>query len=122
MILSTQTDYLAGKFGIEAAVNMIADAGFDAIDLSMFDMKNDDFVFCHDGYKELANKIKKIAQSRGLYFNQAHAPFPCSKLDDEYNKMIFERIVRSIEIAGIVGAKCIVVHPMHHLRYSENAE
>ena len=36
--------------------------------------------------------------------------------------MIFERIVRSIEISGVVGAKCIVVHPMHHLPYADNAD
>ena len=122
MILSTQTDYLGRKFDIETAINIIADAGFDAVDLSLFEMKNDESPFCKDGYKELAYRIKEKAQSRGLFFNQAHAPFPCSKNDKEYNEMIYGRIVRSIEIAGIVGAKCIVVHPMHHLPYIENSE
>ena len=122
MILSTQTDYLARKFGEEKAIDIIANTGFDAIDLSMFDMKNDDSFFNQSDYKEYAQKLKKQAQSRGLFFNQAHAPFPCSKPDDAYNTMIFDRIVKSIEIAGIVGAKCIVVHPMHHLPYIENAD
>ena len=122
MILSTQTDYLGRKFGMERAIEIIADAGFDAIDLTLFSMKEDTSVFCQDGYKALAAKLKAQAQSRGLFFNQAHAPFPCSKLDDAYNTMIFERLVRSIEIAGIVGVKCIVIHPMHHLPYLENAE
>lgn len=122
MILSTQTDYLYRKFGTEKSIDMIADAGFDAIDLTLFDMKNDASVFCQDNYKELAKALKEKAQGRGLFFNQAHAPFPCSKNDAEYNEMIWHRICRSIEIAGIVGAKCIVVHPMHHLPYIENTE
>ena len=122
MILSTQTDFLARKFGIEKAIEIIADAGFDAIDLTMLDMKTDASVFCQENYKELAYSIKQKAQSRGLYFNQAHGPFPCSKNDDEYNEMIYGRILRSIEIAGIVGAKCIVIHPMHHLPYTDNAD
>ncbi len=122
MILSTQTDYLSRKFEEEAAIDIIADAGFDAIDLTLFGMKETDSVFCGSSYKDYAFKLKKHAQRRGLFFNQAHAPFPSSKLDDAYNTMIFERITRSIEIAGIVGAKCIVVHPMHHLPYIENAE
>ena len=122
MILSTQTDYLGRKFGIEKAIDIIADAGFDAIDLSLFDMKNEDSVFCQENYVELAKKLKLQAQSRGLYFNQAHAPFPCSKNDDDYNKMIYSRILQSIEIAGIAQVKCIVIHPMHHLPYIENAE
>ncbi len=122
MILSTQTDYLAKKFGMEKAIDIIANAGFDAIDLTMFDMKNDDSVFCQDNYKELAVKLKEKAKGRGLFFNQAHAPFPCSKNDEAYNEMIFGRICRSIEIAGIVGAKCIIVHPMHHLPYIANTD
>ncbi len=123
MILSTQTDYLSRQFGIEKAIDIIADAGFDAIDLTMFDMKSDDSVFCQDDYKELALNLLKKAQNRGLFFNQAHGPFPCSKNnDDDYNSKIYTRIARSIEIAGIVGAKCIVIHPMHHLPYLENSE
>ena len=122
MILSTQTDYLCRKFGIEHAIDIIADAGFDAIDLTLFNMKEDDSVFCQNGYKELAEKIKAQAQSRGLFFNQAHAPFPSSKADEAYTATMFERLVRSIEIAGIIGVKCIVVHPQHHLPYLENAE
>ena len=122
MILSTQTDYLGRKFGEERAIDIIADAGFDAVDLTLFSMKEATSVFCQDGYREYAEKLKAKAQSRGLFFNQAHAPFPCSKPDEEYNVMMYERLVRSIEIAGIVGVKCIVVHPMHHLPYLENAE
>lgn len=122
MLLSTQTDYLSRKFGVENAVEMIADAGFDAIDLTLFSMKEDSSVFLKENYKEFALELRKRAEGRGLSFNQAHAPFPCSKLDDAYNTMIFERLVRSIEIAGLVGAKCIVVHPMHHLPYLENSE
>lgn len=122
MILSTQTDYLSRKFGIENAVNIIADAGFDAIDLTLFAMREEDCPFCQAGYRTLAAKIKAAAQSRGLFFNQAHAPFPSSKIDEAYTAMMFDRLVRSIEIAGIVGAKCIVVHPQHHLPYLENTE
>lgn len=122
MILSTQTDYLSRKFGYEHAIEIIADAGFDAVDLTMFDMKGEESPFLREDYREFAAKLSAIAEGRGLFFNQAHAPFPCSKEDEEYTRMIFERLVRSIEIAGIVGAKCIVVHPMHHLRYTEHAE
>lgn len=121
MILSTQTDYLGRKFGEDRAIDMIADAGFDAVDLSLFCLKNDGSIWDGD-YKKVASDLKKKAESRGVFFNQAHAPFPCSKLDDAYNEIIFERLVRSIEIAGIVGVKCIVVHPLHHLPYLENAE
>lgn len=122
MILSTQTDYLARNFGEERAIDIIADAGFDAIDLSLFGLKNDDSRFLYPDYKDFSRKLKEKAEGRGLFFNQAHAPFPCSKLDDTYNSMIFDRLIRAIEIAGIVGAKTIVVHPMHHLPYIGNED
>ena len=122
MILSTQTDYLGRKFGEERAIEIIAEAGFDAVDLSMFGMKDDSSVFLKNNYKEFAEKLKETAQSKGVFFNQAHAPFPSSKNDNEYNLKIFDRIVQSIEIAGIVGVKSIVVHPMHHLPYADNSD
>ncbi len=122
MLLSTQTDYLARKFGHKRAIEIIADAGFDAIDLTMFELKGEDSPFLHDDYQAYALSLKRVAEGRGLVFNQAHAPFPSSKIDEAYNTMMFARIVRSIEIAGIVGAKCIVVHPMHHLPYLANME
>ena len=122
MLLSTQTDYLARKFGHNRAIEIIADAGFDAIDLSLFEMKGEMSPFLEAGYREYAASLRQHAESRGLIFNQAHAPFPSSKSDDAYNADAFERIVRSIEIAGIVGARCIVVHPMHHLPYLANSE
>ncbi|MBQ7638513.1 MAG: sugar phosphate isomerase/epimerase, partial [Clostridia bacterium] len=41
------------------------------------------------------------------------APFPSYRVgDEEYNKKIFPMLTRSIEAAGIVGAKNIVVHPV----------
>ena len=79
MILSTQTDYLGRKFGEERAIEIIAEAGFDAVDLSMFGMKDDSSVFLKNNYKEFAEKLKETAQSKGVFFNQAHAPFPSSK-------------------------------------------
>lgn len=122
MILSTQTDYLARKFGHFRAIEIIAEAGFDAVDLSLFELKTDETPFLLENYREYAEKLRAHAESLGLYFNQAHAPFPCSKEDVAYTEKAFERVVRSIEIAGIVGAKCIIVHPKHHFPYVGNEE
>lgn len=112
MIISTQTCHAAKKCGLNEAVRMIAMAGFDAIDVSMFDDKENEWMFS-DGFEEKIAEVKKTAEELGIFFNQAHAPFPTMKAnDEEYNRMIRPKVLRSIEIAGMLGVKNIVVHPV----------
>lgn len=94
---------------------MICEAGFDALDYSMFCMQNDDDILNQPSYLEHVLEVKKIVESYGKYFNQAHAPFPSFKVgEDTYNTVILEKIKRSIEIAGALGAKNIVIHPTYY--------
>ena len=112
MILSSQTDLTAKAFGIEKAVALIAEAGFDAIDLSMFEGESTAWIH-EPGYEKQVEELLKIAAGYGVYFNQAHAPFPSYRVDDdEYNKKIRPMLIRSIEVAGLAGVKNIVVHPV----------
>lgn len=110
--LSTQTLHPAKKFGIKKAVEMIIDAGFEAIDLSLFDLLNPTSEFYGEDFFAKAKEIRTIAESRGVCFNQAHAPFPSYKEgNEEYNKAVLPAIEKAIEIAAAVGAEQIVVHP-----------
>lgn len=112
MILVTQTDVAGKRINEQEAVRLICEAGFDAIDYSMFDMHNPDYILNTPEYKKHVLELKKIADGYGKPFNQAHSPFPSYKVgDDEYNVQIFDKIKRSVEIAGILGVKNIVVHP-----------
>ncbi len=113
MILSTQTHYTGRAFGVKEAVRMIAAAGFDAADLSLFyedpvaPLFGDDYVF-------EARELKKTAEACGVYFNQSHAPFPTLKENDEdYNAVTFPRVERAVRVAGLCGAKSIIVHPVY---------
>lgn len=120
MYLSTQTDVAGKRFGEEKVIRWICEAGFDAIDYSMFSMQDDDCILNSSGFEKYILEIKKIAESYGVFFNQAHAPFPSYKVnDEEYSKKIFPKIVRSIEIAGVLGVKNIVVHPTDFGKKSE---
>lgn len=121
MIISTQTDVLSQRFSQEEAIRILAKAGYDAYDISLFSMLRDDDVFNSDAYLDYTQKLKAVADACGIACNQAHAPFPSSKADDAYNQSIFHRIVRSMEIAATLGAKQIIVHPVQHLYYPENA-
>ena len=112
MILSTQTDLTAAMFGAEKAVALIAEAGFDAVDLSMFEGESTDWIFA-EGFDRRARNLLRVAEENGVYFNQAHAPFPSYRVgDEEYNIRIRPKLIRAIETAGILGVKNIIVHPV----------
>lgn len=116
--LVTQTEVLSEKFNDETAVKIICESGFDGIDFSMFKMQNDDDILNQSSYAAHAANLLKIAQSYGIGFEQAHSPFPSAKENDnEYNGIIFDKLVRSLEIAGILNAKICVVHPVY---FSDN--
>ena len=122
MKLSMPTEMLRIRFGDVKSIEIIAEAGFDAYDYSMFFMQNENDILNMDDYKSHIEKLKETAKKCGISCNQAHAPFPSSKDDETYNKIIFDKILRSIEIAGALGAKCIIVHPKQHLKYMYNKE
>ncbi|MBQ7639100.1 MAG: hypothetical protein IJS90_09395, partial [Clostridia bacterium] len=68
MKLSTQTDALFKKFSVEKSVEMFAEAGFDALDLSMFENDSTKWIYS-DGYKEKLEALRKQAESLGMFFN-----------------------------------------------------
>lgn len=122
MLLSTQTLLLAEKLGEKEAIRIIKQAGFDAYDMSLFKMKSDDYYLNGNNYLSEAKALRKYADSLGIVCNQSHAPFPSSVGDKEKDKATFKKIVRAMEIAAVLGAKSIVVHPKQHLRYAEHPD
>ena len=111
MKLSIHTDRLERRFGAIATIKMIAEAGFEAIDFSMY--YKDSAVFSRGG-RILASELKRVAESLGLCFNQAHAPFSDFVYGEQaegHNRTVYASICDSIAIAARLGAKTVVVHP-----------
>lgn len=120
MLLSTQTDNLFRRFGPDRAIPVFAEAGFDAIDYSMFAMTDDGCPLNAADPEKFGEELRRKAEAAGICFNQAHAPFPCWRAGDEgYNAKMPARVVQSIRIAGVLGARAIVVHP---IAYTEQGE
>ncbi len=115
MKLSSTTDQLQKAFGLEKSVELLADAGYDAIDFSQFDKSIYEADFGKDYYTE----IRKLAESKGVYFNQSHAPYGSSFKDEEKTKKRFEEIVEAIKRASYLGVQNIIVHPCQHLEYAK---
>lgn len=126
MKLVTQTEAAVDILGSETkALKMLCEAGYDGLDYSMFHMRNDESSFNKKGYEERARRVKEIVESYGVTFEQAHAPFPSAKDGNEpYNIRMLDKLKRSIEIAGIIDAKIIVIHPVFYKKdkFQKNME
>lgn len=121
MLVSTQTQVLGTTYGDAEAIRMLHEVGFSAYDFTMQKMlsKDPDEPLNQDDYAEYARGLRTLADELGIVCNQAHAPFTTGKKDQ---REIYDKIVRSMEVASILGAEIIVVHPLQHLPYEENVE
>lgn len=122
MLLSTQTEFFTKKYGYEKGVEKLCKIGYDCLDLTLTHLgKEDSDPLLSDNYREIAQTMRKTAEKYGVHFNQCHAPYRFRDYDFINNKEakndILFKIRRSIEIAGIVGAQIIVVHPWHHKNF-----
>ncbi len=108
-------NYLQKGYTYEQAVDILAEAGFDAIDFSF----HHDECFNESSEEAQFRQYRAYAESKGLVFNQAHAPCPSGFVSAEDTEVRIRLILRSMELAAVLGVKIIVVHPMHHLPYRE---
>lgn len=112
MKLSAETYELRKHFGDEQAIEIFANAGFDAMDYTFYWLDDDSEVWS-DCYRTYACKLRNLTEKRGICYNQAHAPFDSYIFGNErYNRDIFDKITRSIEFAALLGVNTIVVHPI----------
>lgn len=116
MKLSINTHIFADAFGLKKGVGMLIDAGFDALDFSEF--SEEYYTDAHD--KVFYTDIRSYTEDRGVYFNQAHAPFPSSYNDPVKTRETFGHIVHGMRIASWLGVRDIIVHPCQHLDYIED--
>ncbi len=126
MIISTEINSASAIVGEERAVELVAKAGFDAWDFSMFGMCNYDWTnkillpsehpLAGPDYLKFARKLRKIGEDNGIFCNQSHAPYPssCAELRSYFK--------RAIECTAEAGGKICVIHPDNDLSPQENAE
>ncbi|MBR6501840.1 MAG: sugar phosphate isomerase/epimerase [Clostridia bacterium] len=126
MKISTEIASAAKIIGEEKTIELVAKAGFDAWDFSMFSMcKYDwgtktvnptDHPLSSDNYLAFARRLKQIGLDNGIHCNQSHAPFPV------YSKEIRSYLKRAIECTAEAGGKICVIHPDNFKSAQENAE
>lgn len=122
MKISTEIGMFSAIDDCKKIVKLVKDAGFEAYDCTMC-AKPTSTALNSDGYLEWAKDLRDYADSIGIECNQSHAPFPSARRGDaEYNESIFPKIVRAIEMSGVLGAKVCVVHPVQEYTVEENIQ
>ncbi len=126
MKISTEINSAARILGERRAIELLAKAGFDAWDFSMFAMAKynkvtggvitSDHPLCGNNYAEFAKELRKIGEDCGIVCNQSHAPFPSR------GKEMMYYLKRAIECTAIVGGEICVIHPDNNKSAEENAE
>ena len=110
MNLSVELYAVSKKFGVFRAIEMVKEAGFDAVDFSYYwDMESEEIL--GDGYQEYAIQVRRHLDETGIKCNQAHGPFSLEygcKFDLTDEK--YRALVRAIESAAILGASNMVIH------------
>lgn len=124
--VSTQTEIASKLIGEERTIEYIARAGFDAYDLSMFEMakydkatgglKPTDHPFAGKDYLSYVRRLRRVAEDNGIICNQTHAPFPTSV------GCVRDYLKRAIECSAEVGAEYCIIHPANNGTPEENAE
>ena len=126
MKISTEIDSIASFVGEEKAVELVAKAGFDAWDFSMFAMcpydwstgqpLPTDHPLASPNYLQFARRLKQIGLDNGIVCNQSHAPFPSAVPG------IRGHLKRAIECTAEAGGKICIIHPDNDAAPEENAE
>ena len=112
MLLTLNSNFFR-PFGIEGEIEKSIEAGFRSIDLNLCQVNNN-VLFFPGKERHIAN-IKRILASGGAVIHQTHAPFPSYREgEDEYNKLLKERTLQAIEISAELGARQVIVHPIHY--------
>jgi len=111
---------IADMFGEDEAISLLARGNYDCIDFSMGNLVKDDSEWLQPNYRERAARIVELCKANNIAVGQAHAPFKFAWADnDVFKNIAIPRTIRSLEVASLVGAPIVVVHPIHHLLYKD---
>lgn len=121
---STEIASIAEIVGEWKAVELVAKAGFDGYDLSLFEMaRYDGKQVVRKGHPlqskealQYVRQIKQVAEDHGIVCNQSHAPYPV------YAPEIRDLMKTAIEFTAEAGGKICVIHPDNFKGAEENAE
>ena len=124
MILSTENSFLRKHVGERRAIEILAKAGFDAIDYGFVpELEQGTLPWSTPKYADYAKELVRIAADNGVFFNQAHGPFLFdTSLFPDYSKQVVPLCQRCFEACALMKVPHAIIHPVHHIEYLGNED
>ena len=111
------TETICYFVGLKRSLKLIKNLGFECADISFQRLHQHTKIipcFSGDNYKKKAFEIKAYADKIKLPLVQAHTTFPSYRDNNKrFNRSEWKKILRAIEICGILKIKNLVVHPLN---------
>ena len=127
MKTSVQNRIINKRAGIKKALQLIADAGFEAVDLSltgnMISWEEEMFKDPFDpAFRDHFRKIRAAVDEQDLELYQTHAPY-CRvfQCDPDLYAAVQQQILRSIYAAAYMECRYIVAHPIVYPAFNKGA-
>lgn len=117
MTVSNDIGMLRSRYSLSESVLMMQEAGFDAVDISMFNIAQ--APFSQDSEEEIAALVK-IREQNGIGFVQAHAPFGGGI--ERYTKELVPLFPHAFALCQRLGIPNMVIHPLQTGRYYGNED
>ncbi len=116
MLLSSPIGTIQRLYTMEESIDLMCDAGFDAID---FSFHVDEKFYSKETSPDFFKNLRQYAENKGMVFNQAHAPFKHPQNKEEMDKYVGD-IIQCIKNSALLGVKTIVVHPIKFIEVADN--
>lgn len=113
MLIGTQTDFAVKAFGEKEGLRLLAEAGFDSLDLSMYiyPVSEEPFTLGEDEFCAFFGEISEIVKKNNLIVGQTHPHFPTYTGNEQQDEYLLEILKKNIRATALLGSKYAVIHP-----------
>ena len=115
--IAVNSHYICQRYGYERGFALIREAGFEACNASLDNMRMPEHPLSGADYEKEALRMRRAADDAGVEIHQTHAPFSYPLDIWEKSDQLMPTLKRSLEISSILGAQIDVIHPYHHPVY-----